>query len=65
MGQETNGEDEGKGEDESEHEVPAGVEIRGGEPGRVAVQTEARELTVHGFVEAEKEETGDDEVDRP
>ena len=65
LGQETDGEDERKGEDETEHEVSACVEIRGGQPGGVTVQTEAREVTLHGLIEAEKDETGEDEVDWP
>ena len=65
LGQETDGEDERKGEDESEDEVSADDEIRGGEPGGVSVQTEARELTVSGLIEAEEDERGEDEVYRP
>ena len=65
LGQESYGEDERKGEDESEDEVSADVEIRGGQPGGVTVQTEARELTLPGLIQAEKDETGEDEVHRP
>ena len=65
LGQESYGEDERKGEDEGEDEVSADVEIRGGQPRGVAVQTEARELTFPGLIKAEKDETGEDEVNRP